>query len=230
MSWKHRLAVLFATALPAFSGYPLRQMPGELVAGVPIAWVVYFVAAQVVILLVSGPRLHALTLSIAALITLPVVFVGAAVSYLLLIAGWPGAASQALFSAHYVTLCLTMLTVVPLALNMVAAVPFHELEQYLLKAPGGVSRPQKMALMFVRVFNHIVFFVIPGILEVVREERRLHPGGASPEGTRPAAGRVALLRDDLTQIAIEGICASIQYIPIWAVEISRLPAKERKTP
>ena len=138
--------------------------------------------------------------------------------------------TQARFSAHYVTLCLTMLTVVPLALNMVTTLPFHELEHHLLKSTGGVSRPQKMALMFARVFNHIVFFVIPSILEVVREERRLQPGSSTPRTSVSAKVRISSILNELTQIGVEGICASIQYIPIWAVEISLLPGKERRTP
>jgi hypothetical protein len=31
----------------------------------------------------------------------------------------------------------------------------------------------------------------------------------------------------MIQLAIESICASIQYIPLWAVEISQLPDKKR---
>jgi hypothetical protein len=87
-----------------------------------------------------------------------------------------------------------------------------------------------MALMFARVFNHIVFFVIPSILEVVREERRLQPGSSTPRMAVSARARISCLLNDLTQIGVEGICASIQYIPIWAVEISLLPGKERRTP
>ena len=229
MSWKAKLAVLAVVALPAFSGYLLHLVPGEILAGVQNAWVYYFIVTQAVIFCVAGPRIHGVTLSIAALIALPVVFFGATISYLLFLAGWGDSGGQAAFSAHYVTLCLTMLTVVPLALNMVAAIPFPRIEQALLRSPTGVSKIQKMALMFLRVFNHIVFFVIPNTIEVVREERRLHPDSFfKAPGQRSVKGRAAGLIRDLTQIGVEGICASIQYIPIWAVEISRLPGKERR--
>jgi hypothetical protein len=30
----------------------------------------------------------------------------------------------------------------------------------------------------------------------------------------------------MIQLAVEGICASIQYIPLWAVEISQLPDRK----
>ncbi len=230
MGWKTRLAFLFLLSVPSLCGYPLDRMPAEVLTGVKSAWVIYFAASQAAIRWVSGPRLQAITLSIAALIAMPVVYGGAAVSCLLLLAGWNAAGGQAVFSAHYVTLCLTMLTVIPLALAMVAAIPFQELEQNLLRAPRGVTRTGKTALMFVRVFNHIVFFVIPSILEVVREEGRFRPGRSAPGAAQPAWKRLSALAADLTQVGVEGICASIQYVPIWALEISRLPEKERRTP
>jgi hypothetical protein len=31
----------------------------------------------------------------------------------------------------------------------------------------------------------------------------------------------------MIQIGVEGICASIQYIPLWAIEISLLPGKRK---
>lgn len=228
MNWKTKLAAYGVLGIPAFTGYPLHALPGELIDGVPTVWVIYLLATQLAVVSISGTRLWGITLSIAALISLPVVYAGASVSYLLWLAGWGAAGGQAAFSAHYVTLCLTMLTVIPLALNMVASIPFSALEQAVLKSESGVSQSQKMALMFLRVFNHIVFFVIPGTMEVVREEGRFHRRPQAPAADRPRGGRLALFVADLIQIGIEGICASIQYVPIWAVEISHLPEKKRR--
>jgi hypothetical protein len=50
-------------------------------------------------------------------------------------------------------------------------VPFHELEHKLLQKQLGVSKIEKFFLMSLRVFNHIVYFVIPNILESIRAER-----------------------------------------------------------
>ena len=222
------LMVIGLQVIRRVSGYPLQQLGGEWVQGVKTAWVIYMAATQMVILAVAGPRLWGITLAIATLIAIPVVYLGAAVSFLLLLAGWGSGTSQDAFSAHYVTLCLTMLTVIPLALNIVAAIPFAAIEQALLKSDRGVSKSQKMLLMFLRVFNHIVFFVIPSTMEVVREEGRLARRASRRSPDHPKAGRLSGLINDLTQIGIEGICASIQYIPIWALEISRLPGKERR--
>jgi len=41
------------------------------------------------------------------------------------------------------------------------------------------------------------------------------------------ARRFGALIKDMTQVGVEGICASIQYIPLWAVEISQLPGRSK---
>jgi hypothetical protein len=130
-----------------------------------------------------------------------------------------------------------MLTVIPLALTMIAVVPFHEFEQKLLKSRSGVSKPQRFFLMFLRVFNHILYSVIPNIVETLREERHYNQWAGRElmmESDLCLIGRArsmhrklkSLIRE-MIQLAVEGICASIQYIPLWAVEISQL--QDRKT-
>ena len=129
----------------------------------------------------------------------------------------------------YLALCVTMLTVIPLAISLVASVPIQTIETRLLRQTQGVNLRQKMFLMALRVFNHVVYYVIPDILEVTREERRLRP--AKPSGFTPSfwdrirflpLATSALIRV-LIQIAVEGICSAIQYIPLWAVEIAQVP-------
>jgi hypothetical protein len=130
-----------------------------------------------------------------------------------------------------------MLTVIPLALSLIALVPFQNFEQNLLQSKRGVSKLEKFFLMFLRVFNHIVYFVIPNILETVREEwqyKRWAERSFQSATVPSAAGSVISMRRklrglvrDLTQLGVEGICASIQYIPLWAVEISQLPDKQQ---
>jgi len=130
-----------------------------------------------------------------------------------------------------------MLTVIPLSLTMIAVVPFHEFEHNLLKSRSGVSKPRRFFLMFLRVFNHILYSVIPSILETLREERHYNQWARRElmlESELSLTGRgrnihrklKSLIRE-MIQLAVEGICASIQYIPLWAVEISQLP--DRKT-
>ena len=91
--------------------------------------------------------------------------------------------------------------------------------------------------MFLRVFNHIVYFVIPNILEALREEGRFRQWADYRSHSISAGGRTRFrsfrymlnrLLQDMIQLSVEGICAAIQYIPLWAVEISRLPDKRKK--
>ncbi len=237
MSWKLKLAILMIVGVPAFTGYPLVLFKAEVLAGITYGWAVYFLAANAVMLAVTGRRFFPNAIAIAALVAMPVVFVGAGVSYLFFLSGWAGAAAPAAYSAHYVSLCITMLTVIPLALSMVAIIPFHDFEHNLLQKANGVGRAEKFALMFLRVFNHIVFFVIPNILETMKEESRYRKWAESSLRSASAGslgGRLKLfatrfggLIRTMTQVGVEGICSSIQFIPLWAVEISQLPEKSK---
>jgi hypothetical protein len=170
--------------------------------------------------------------AVTALILSPIVYVGGLVSWLLEMAGGvsPGAAGS-VHGAHYVSLALNMLSVIPLALAIVAAIPFDRLEQRLLRKAGGISTGEKYLLMFIRVFNHIVYFVIPNILEVMREEallRTVSENASLPAGPR----RLRLLGRRLTagmvQVGVSGICASVRFIPLWAREIDDLPRRKPK--
>jgi hypothetical protein len=84
--------------------------------------------------------------------------------------------------------------------------------------------------MFLRVTSHILHFVIPNILEVIREEgipqsarKMLGKPGAGRGRTPPMGPRVASFFRLLIHIGVEAICASVRYLPLWAEEIARLP-------
>ena len=238
MNWKTRFFLLVVVSIPAFTGYPVNALDFSVIPGVTWGWLGYFLTANTLILLVLGPSHFSNTVSVSALVTLPVVFVGATVSYLLFLTGFGHPDGPAAYSAHYVSLCLTMLTVIPLALSLVAVIPFHEVEQRLLSNRKGVSGFEKSQLMFLRVFNHIIYFVIPNILEVMREENRFRIGPDHADdrsrktgiykGPGPRSSRMRALIRAMTRFGIEGICAAVQYIPLWAVEISRLPDRKGK--
>ncbi len=211
LRWQARMALLLAASVPAFSGWPLGRFASPVLSGLSLGWLGYLVLVHLLVALCSGRRRYADILAMAALITTPVVYAGAAVAYAwdLISGAVPGSAG-----AHYLSLCVTMLTVVPLALALVAQIPFQRIEQGLLEDGRGVGRRQKAELMILRVFTHIVYFVVPDILEVVREER---------VGTAAPAGRIGRLRRSLIDLAAAAICASIRHIPLWAVEIAALP-------
>ena len=237
MNWKLKFILLFILSLPAFAGYPVVLLDSELIAGLTYGWVSYLFLVHAVILSINGRQFYANILAVVALISIPVVFVGGSISYLIFLLGLGYESGQSAYSPHYLSICITMLTVIPLALSLIGAVPFQRFEHKLLQNKAGVSKIEKSMLMFLRVFNHIVYFVIPNILETIREEghyRRWMEGGlrlsSEPLGARKiwvVKSKILTLIKDMIQLAVESICASIQYIPLWAVEISQLPEKKR---
>ena len=237
MNWKLKFFVLAVTAIPAFAGYPVTTFETEIITGITYGWVAYFLIVNFVVLTITGRRFYPNVLTIAVFITLPVVFVGAGISYLIYLLGLGYPAGPGEYSAHYVLLCITMLTVIPLALSLVAIIPLQDFEQGLLNTTTGVSKIEKWILMFLRVFNHIVFFVIPTIVETMKEEAQFKKWVDSslkassktsmPENLKWLGRRSSALIRDMTQVGVEGICASIQYIPLWAVEISQLPGRPK---
>lgn len=218
--WRGKLALLLLAGVPAFTGYPLSSYPATILPGLSWAWIAYGLTVNMLVAICAGRKIYGAIAAVAALVALPVVFGGAGISFLLSVLGWGATAGVADYSPHYVALCVTMLTVVPLALGLVAVIPMGAFEQRLLQHPQGVSRLEKCLLMFLRVFNHIVFEVIPNIIEVIREERRYR----SPSSDRPS---VFVLVNEMVHIATAGICTAVQFIPLWALEISQLP--DRKT-
>jgi hypothetical protein len=237
MNWKLKFLILIIIAVPAFTGYPVASFEAQIFPGITYGWVIYFLVVNLFILIITGRQFFPNVVTIAVLIAMPVVFVGAAISYLIFLFGLGYPSGPAEYSAHYVSLCITMLTVIPLALSLVAIIPFQDFEQGMLNTTNGVSKIEKWALMFLRVFNHIVFFVIPTILETMREEaqyKKWVDSSLKASATVSIQGKIELLGRRLTglikkmiQVGVEGICASIQYIPLWAVEISQLPGRSK---
>ncbi len=225
MNWQRRILVLILIGIPAFTGLSPLAGLGAALPGVSWAAFIYAAAVNIVIGLTCGGAFVAGVLTVSVLILLPVVLGGASITWFLAGAGWITSMPAGGYGSHYVRLALNMLAVIPLALSIVATIPFGRLEQHLLKDDRGVTPWEKKLLMAVRVFNHIAFFVIPNILEVVREEmagsHRQHHASAGP--TR----RMKMLTAGLVQIGVAGICGALRFIPLWAREIAALP--DRKT-
>ena len=232
MKWQIKTAFFCVLAIPAFIGFPLDHIRGTLLPGAELGWVAYGLLVHGVIFGLLGKKAYRVALGIGLLISLPVVCLGAGISFAgLFIRGWtPG--RQEVIIAHYISLGITMITVIPLALSLVAVIPIHRIENRLLRQSRGVSLVEKSALMVVRVFIHIIYFVIPDILEVLREERVFADIGGRRKtvgtGKIPFRTRARALIRILIQIGVEGICSAIRYIPLWAEEISRLPGRQRQ--
>ena len=205
----------------------------QIVPGIDWAAVGYLVSVHLVSCLLTGGRSYNRILAISAMISLPVVFGGGSISYLMYLLNMGGVSDPYFFGAHYLELAITMLSVVPVALSMVAVIPMGALEQRLIRGRQVVTRFQKSALMCLRVFNHVLFNVIPSIVEIMHEEGIFHtPPQGTSDASRPMSlgerwqrfhCRSKLLLQQLIQVGVQGICSAIEYIPLWSVEISQLP-------
>ena len=185
-----RLLCLTVLAVPVFAGLSPFPAGIEILPGVAWGPVLHVLMVLGGVAGVCGRAFLANVVAVTALVLSSVVFAGGLVSWLLAMAGGNSAGvAGSIHGTHYVGLALNMLSVIPLALAIVAAIPFDRLEQRLLRGTRGISSGEKYLLMFVRVFNHIVYVVIPNILEVMREEALLR--AVSERASRPAGRRSA---------------------------------------
>ena len=106
-------------SVPAFTGYPVVSFDSEIISGLSYGWTAYFFLVNISIILIHGRRFYANILAAAALISIPVVFVGGTIAFLIYLLGLGYDAGQAAYSPHYVSVCITMLTVIPLALSLI---------------------------------------------------------------------------------------------------------------
>lgn len=236
MHWKKKLAILLIAAIPSFSGFPLKHFNAEVVPGFSWSWAIYLFGIHLILRSLLGRYRYGKITGVAVLITLPVVYSGACISFILWMVKAGSQADAFSFGSHYLNLTVTMLTVIPLSLSMVVLLPFSLFEQQLLQSLKGVTPMEKRLLMAMRVFNHIVFDVLPNILEVLREERYANRKfNQSYEyetkiSLKRIRARLIRMNSKMVQIGVEGICAAIQYIPLWAVELSELPERKKAAP
>lgn len=231
MNWKCKALIIWLLALPAFTGYPLNAIQGHLLPGVDYGWILYGAIVYTAIILLLGKKIFRISIIIALAIAIPLVMLGIVISFVwLFITGW-NLTDFIDIIYHYLSLMAKMAVVIPLSLSMVAALPFYLLESSILQSRHGVTIGQKIALMFLRVFSHIVYFVIPNILEVIREEGIFQRRGRKTAGQNqiklPFLRRLGGITQSLVNIGVESICSAIRFIPLWADEISMLPNKEK---
>jgi hypothetical protein len=230
--WKFKCCLLLTIALPAVSGVLLNDFQQTVLPGLSLSWILYLFGVHFVVLSLLGIHRYGKIVGIASLVTLPVVYSGASLSYLLWLIKSSPLSDAYSFGAHYLALLITMLAVIPLSLAMIAVLPFGSFEQQLLQRKDGVSPMEKRLLIAIRVFNHTVFDVLPNILEVLREE-----SGQRSDVKEACKNNFILKRifrkpmemiSLMIQIGVKGICTTMQYIPLWAVEISQLPNRRKK--
>jgi len=224
-----RLIGLAVLAVPVFTGLSFLPEGQPMLPGVSWGPVVETALVMGGVAGLCGRAFLGNAIAVTALILVPIVFGGGLVAWLLeVLGGVAPAAAGGLHGAHYIRLTLNMLGVIPLALALVASIPFDRLEQGLLRRERGISTGEKYLLMFIRVFHHIVYFVIPNILEVMREEallRRFSETAPGLTGFRRWRIWVRRLTAGLVQVGVSGICAALRFIPLWAREIDDLPRR-----
>lgn len=223
MKGKLTFVLLALTAIPALSGWPLGYLSEEVIPGLTWGWVLYGLWVHVILWRLCGGRIYSIIVSAAVWIALPVVFGGAAVSHLFNMLNIQSR-DAALVGSHYIGLLVTMLAVIPLALGTVALIPFRKIEARLLTQVHGLSLPQKALVMLLRVFNHLLFFIMPQVLEVIREEQQTLKK-EPPIGFKQRVRQIVM---QMIFLSVYAISSALHQIPMWAVEIARLPEKHKR--
>ena len=221
---KGRLAfvLLALTAVPALTGWPLDDLSTEVIQGLSWGWVLYGVWTHGILWSLCGGHVYGIIVSAAVWIALPVVFGGAAVSHLFNLLEIQSR-DRAVMGSHYIGLLITMLAVIPLALGIVALIPFRQIEARLLTQIHGLSLPQKAVVMLLRVFNHLLFFIMPQLLEAIREEQQMQ--NRAPIGFKERVRQIVI---QMIFLSVYAISSALHQIPMWAVEIARLPKKHQR--
>ena len=222
--------VLIILAVPAFTGLCLTYGP-TLFLNIQAGRLLYWLATALCIALLRGRFLWLAATVIALVIALPVAGGGALLSLLLYALG-VSALTPHQIAAHYVFLFINMLSMIPLGIALVSLIPTAALEARLLRNVTGVGTLQKIMLMALRVFNHVVFAVMPEILQTVTEELRFN-GYIYKTGAKNERRRRLFLKSILQKfmfVAVAALCLSVKYIHFWTAEISALPGKGAKPP
>ena len=222
MKGKLTFVLLALTAIPALTGWPLDYLSTKVIPGLSWGWVLYGLWTHGILWNLCGGRIYRIILSAAVWIALPVVFGGAAVSHLFNLMEIQSR-DATLMGSHYIRLLVTMLAVIPLALGTVALIPFRQIEARLLTQIYGLSLPQKAVVMLLRVFNHLLFFILPQVLEAIREEQQTQ--NKEPIGFQQRVRQIVM---QMIFLSVYAISSALHQIPMWAVEIARLPEKHKK--
>ena len=173
------------------------------------------------------------SITIVSLLSISVVFIGSFIACLRI---FPKFSNDEIFhySQHYLSLLITLLTVVPMAIAVISALPFKKYELLLLNQMRGVSMCERILLMGVRVFNHVCLTIIPNIILVRREEKLRGIqlsidevlDDAFLEKGKKFKQKLIKFSLEMINIGLASICLSLEYIPLWALEISNLPSKK----
>lgn len=233
--WGIKLITLLIISIPSWNYFFINLISNEIFKGLSYGQLIYFLIVTISILILLGRKILSICHSIASIIVLSVVFFGSFISLVeaILTTSPEFVPTKILdYSPHYISLFITMMTVVPLSLAIFSSIPFFQYEKKVLKKMEGMSIIRKIILISVRVFGHIIYNVIPKIILVKREEDSIikSTDGIAEDiifkKCEKTRGQLIILIRDYFQIGIVAIRSSIEYIPLWALEISHLPNKK----
>jgi hypothetical protein len=219
--------------LPVLFKNLLAFLDREIIPGINVSQIACLLIVILFIFLISGKKILYISLTSASVLSLSVFFGGSIVSFIKNRFGLD-IAIVSRYSPHYISLLITMLTVVTLATAIVSTIPIIHYEASLLRKMKGVSIRKKALLMGTRVFTHVIFTVIPVVILSRREEKYYKKASISQgqiaEEIVLEKGNMIKRRYfgwllDYIHICLACICLSLEYIPIWAIEIDHLPTK-----
>jgi uncharacterized membrane protein YhaH (DUF805 family) len=217
------IALLPAALMVILPGSITRIMGFNILPGIPLYEISYLIFIYFVIATAMGARFLMISIALSVVASAPMILAGSALSCVLSLFTGPDAKICS-DGPHYVGLLLNILSTVAIAVTLVCLSlrPLRDYERRLTLTSSGVSVVQRKMLLACRVIVHIFFFVVPVILEVIREERILRRFSFSMSDIK--AGCLLLVR-----IVYQGTCETLQFIPLWAGEIESLPATRVKT-
>jgi len=226
---------LFAIVfMPSFTLYFNHNFNEEIIKGLTYWKLLYCSIAILTVYILTGSRVLILCLTAVSLLSISVIFFGSIISCLI---NFSSISNNYIFSysPRYISLLINMYTVVPLAIAFMSILPFKEYENYLLRRFKGISLFEKILLIITRVFNHIIYYVAPNILRVIKEEKRnndiYYSANLVEEATVKNYQSIRLKFRKLLivffDLSLCSICFSIEYVPLWVLEISNLPSKKK---
>lgn len=246
MTWKIKSFFLLVLLIPSFIKYPFNILDGHIVFG----WteqlslngptdgqLLYFVTAIIAIWLICGGRIMLLGLTTGALISVSIVFAGGFIAFIKTKIGVVGAPSEFQYSPYYIARLVNIETVVPVSLALFFTIPFLKFERSILSSSEGVSIRQKSILIVVRVINNVRYCVLPDIWSVLKEENtnKASNNEVNIYFEEAVDGQDKSIRKKIKKtisknlyIAASAIASAIEYVPLWAVEISKLPTKQKR--
>ena len=230
--WKIKVIILFLGILPSFTSYFIKFFESSIFRSseISIWYIMYIIITFILIYIISGQRTLTIGVVAASLLAISVVFVGGFISYIR--SGFSTAAIQ-LYSPHYVIILLNTMAVLPISIALLNAIPILDFEINLLNRFCGVTRFEKNVLIGTRIFNHIIYNVFPNILIVMREEKKYNQLTVEYLIKDTFLNKMSKVLDYFKNrtlkyfyLLLTLLINSIEFIPLWAIEINKLPSKK----